>query len=131
MPSLDTLHRHIRLIAAFAILASLATWAVDIAGLVYNCPFCRAQRTVIGLLGLLMLLPDLRHWLLRWLSAVLASLGLVVAGTQHFAGWRRINAGEFAFAEPWIIDPFLLSGAAIFAITGLVLLIYSWRPVRK
>ncbi|HRP71801.1 MAG TPA: hypothetical protein PK743_04075 [Luteimonas sp.] len=131
MPSLDTLHRHIRLIAAFAILASLATWTVDIAGLVYNCPFCRAQRTVIGLLGLLMLLPDLRHWLLRWLAAVLASLGLVVAGTQHFAGWRRINAGEFKFAEPWIIDPFLLSGAAIFAITGLVLLIYSWRPVRK
>ena len=131
MPSLETLHRHVRLIAALAILICLATWAADLAGLVYVCPYCRAQRTVIGLLGLLMLLPDLRHWLPRWLAAAFAGFGLVVAGTQHFAGWRRINGGEFQLAEPWIIDPFLLSGAAVFIITGLVLLIFSWQPVRK
>lgn len=128
MLSLDTLHRRVRLIAAAAILLSAVTWAVDLAGLVYVCPFCRAQRTVIGLLGLLMLLPDLRHWLVRWLAAVLAVFGLVVAVTQHFSHWRRINAGEFAFREPIVVDPFLLSGAAIFIITGLVLLVFSWKP---
>ena len=128
MPSLDTLHRHFRLIAALAIALSVFTWAVDLAGLVYNCPFCRAQRTVIGLLGLLMLVPDPRHWLVRWLAATLAGFGMVVAVTQHFSHWRRINAGEFKFAEAWWVDPFLLSGAAIFIITGLLLLLWSWRP---
>ncbi len=128
MPSLDTLHKHIRLIALAAIAISLATWAVDLADLVYACPFCRAQRSAIGLLGLLMLLPDLRHWLVRWLAASIAVFGLGVAVSQHFGGWRRMHAGEFAFAEPIIIDPFLLSGAAIFVITGLVLLVFSWRP---
>lgn len=130
MPSLDTLHRHFRLIAIVAILISVATWAVDLAGLVYECPFCRAQRTAIGLLGLLMLLPDPRHWLARWLAAVFAAFGLVVAVDQHFAGWRRIHAGEFRFAEPFVIDPLLLSGAAIFIITGLALLIFSRPPPR-
>mgnify|MGYP001170118213 CR=1 FL=1 len=128
MPSLDTLHRHVRLIAAIAILISVVTWVVDLAGWVYICPFCRAQRTAIGLLGLLMLLPDLRHWLVRWLAAVFGVFGLVVAVTQHFAGWRRINAGEFTFGTPIFTDPFLLSGAAIFILTGLVLLLFSWRP---
>lgn len=130
MPTLDTLHRHIRWVALFAILVSVATWAVDLTGVVYVCPFCRAQRSVIGLLGLLMLLPDLRHWLVRWLAAVLAAFGVVVASTQHFAGWRRISAGEFAFREPVVIDPFLLSGAALCIIIGLVLLVFSWRPRR-
>ncbi|MCW5581519.1 MAG: hypothetical protein KIS72_09275 [Luteimonas sp.] len=127
MPSLDTLHRHFRLVAGVALLISLATWAADLAGLVYVCPFCRLQRTVIGLLGLLMLLPDPRHWLSRWFAATFAALGLVVAATQHFGGWRKINRGEFSFADPIFVDPFLLSGAALFIITGLVLLIFS-RP---
>ena len=130
MPSLDTLHRHFRLIAALAILVSVVTWALDLAGWVYVCPFCRAQRTVIGLLGLLMLLPDPRHWVVRWLAAVFAVFGLVVAVTQHFAGWRRIQAGEFELASPFIIDPFLLSGVAILIITGLVLLVFS-HPGRR
>lgn len=128
MPSLDTLHRHFRLIATLAIALSVFTWAVDLAGLVYNCPFCRAQRTVIGLLGLLMLVPDPRHWLVRWPATTLAGFGMVVGAQQHFSHWRRINAGEFSLAEAWWVDPFLLSGAAIFIITGLVLLLWSWRP---
>ena len=129
MPSLDTLHRHFRLIAAAAIAISALTWAVDLAGLVYNCPFCRAQRTVIGLLGLLMLVPDPRHWLVRWLAATFAGFGLVVGATQNFSHWRRINAGQFQLAEAWYVDPFLLSGAAVFIITGLLLLLWSWRPL--
>lgn len=130
MPSLETLHRHLRLIAALAIALSVFTWAVDLAGLVYNCPFCRAQRTVIGVLGLLMLVPDPRHWLVRWLAATFAAFGLIVGVTQNFSHWRRINAGEFRLAEAWWVDPFLLSGAAIFIISGLILLLWSWRPAQ-
>ena len=125
MPTLGTLHRHLRWIALAAIAISLLTWAVDLAGLVYKCPFCRAQRTVIGLLGLLLLLPDLRHWLVRWAASSFAFFGAVIASQQHFAGWRKIHAGEFAFAEKWWIDPFLLSGAALLLIVGLLLLLWS------
>lgn len=119
------LHRHFRTIAVLAIFISLFTWAVDWAGLVYACPYCRTQRTVIGLIGLLMLLPDPRHWGVRYLSAVLGVFGLVVACMQHFNGWKKINRGEFRFSEMWYADPFVLSGAAIFIITGLVLLVFS------
>lgn len=130
MPSLETLHRHAKAIALLAIAISALTWAVDLAGLVYKCPYCRVQRSMIGLLGLLLLLPDPRHWAIRYLAAVFAVFGLVVACMQHFNHWKRINAGEFTFSSMWYADPFVLSGAAIFIITGLVLLIFSWRPPR-
>lgn len=125
MPTLSTLHRHVRGLAVLAILIAVATWALDLSGAVYTCPFCRVQRSAIGLLGLLMLLPDLRHWLVRWLAAVIGVFGVVVACMQHFNHWRRISAGEFQLADAWYVDPFLLSGAAIFILTGLVLLIFS------
>lgn len=131
MLSLDTLHRHFRLIAAMAILISLATWAMDLTGLVYKCPYCRVQRSVIGLLGVLMLLPDPRQWGVRWLATVLAIFGTIVASLQHFNHWKRIHAGTFKLSSVWYADPFLLSGAALFIITGLILLIYSWRPAIK
>ena len=127
MPTLQTLHRHLRWIALAAIVISVISWAVDLAGLVYTCPYCRSQRTVIGLLGLLLLLPGaaLGHWLVRWLGTVLAVFGAQVASRQHFGGWSKISAGEFAFAQKWWVDPFLLSGVALFLITGLVLLLWS------
>lgn len=121
---------HFHALGALAIVISLATWAVDLAQLVYACPYCRAQRTVIGLLGGLLLLPDPRHWLSRYLAAVFAVFavfGLVVAGMQHFNGWKKIHRGEFQLSEHWYVDSFLLSGAAIFIIVGLVLLIFTPR----
>lgn len=114
-------------VGLIAILISAGTWTVDVIELVYNCPYCRVQRTVIGLLGLLLLMPDLRFWLVRYLSAVFAVFGLVVGGTQHFGGWARMNRGEFEWGDVWFINPWLLSGFAIFIITGLVLLIWSER----
>ncbi|MCK0097955.1 hypothetical protein MWU38_01045 [Qipengyuania sp. S6317L1] len=114
-------------VGLLAILICAATWTVDLLDLVYNCPYCRAQRTVIGLLGLLLLMPNLRFWLVRYLSAVFAVFGLGVATTQHFGGYARMNKGEFEWGEMWFINPWLLSGAAIFIITGLVLLIWTDR----
>ena len=132
MPTLETLQRHRHAIALAAILICLATWAVDLAGLVYTCPYCRSQRSVIGLLGVLLLLPlaSLGHWSVRWLATVLAVFGAQVASRQHFGGWSKISAGQFNLAERWWIDPFLLSGIALFLITGLVLLLWS-LPARR
>ena len=50
------------LIALAAIVISIVTWTLDLTGLVYTCPYCRVQRSVIGLLGLVMLWPDPRAW---------------------------------------------------------------------
>ena len=57
----DTLLRHRMIVGLLALLICAATWALDLTQLVYECPFCRAQRTVIGLLGLILLLPWHRH----------------------------------------------------------------------
>ena len=123
----DLLLRHRRAVALAAIAIALLTWAVDLSGLVYACPYCRSQRTVIGLLGLLLLLPNPAHWLIRYLSAVFAVFGLSVGATQHFGGWKRIMAGEFTWGDQWYVNPWMLSGCAIFIITGLLLLIWRWR----
>ncbi len=128
MPDLETLVRNIRLLGMLAILLSIGTWVLDLADLVYTCPYCRVQRSVIGLLGLMMLLPNPGHWLSRYLGSVLGVFALVVGGMQHFKGWRRVSEGEFSLNEYWFIDPFLLSGVAIFVITGQVLLLYAARP---
>lgn len=114
-------------VGLLAILICAGTWTVDLMELVYNCPYCRAQRTVIGLLGLLLLMPNLRFWLVRYLSAVFAIFGLGVAVRQHFGGWAAMNRGEFEWGDIWFINPWLLSGCAIFIITALLLLIWSER----
>lgn len=123
----DILLRHRRWVGLAAILLAAATWTIDLTGLVYACPYCRVQRTVIGLLGLLLLLPNPGHWLIRYLSAVFAVFGLSVGATQHFRGWSRIMAGEFTWGEQWYVNAWVLSGAALFIITGLTLLIWRWR----
>ena len=45
------------MIGLVAIAVCTAAWHVDLAGITYVCPFCRAQQTVIGMLGILCLLP--------------------------------------------------------------------------
>lgn len=123
----DLLLRYRVLIGLLAIALSAATWAVDLAELVYQCPYCRVQRSVIGLLGVILLLPWYKHWLMRFVAAVLAVFGLQVAGAQHFMGWAKISAGKFEWGERWFINPWLLSGAALFIITALLLLIWRER----
>lgn len=124
----DSLLRYRIVLGVLALIVCATTWALDLTQLVYECPFCRAQRTVIGLLGLILLLPWFNHWLSRYLAAVFGFFGLVVGSTQHFRGWARISAGEFEWGEQWYINPWLLSGCAIFIIMALLLLI--WRDSR-
>ena len=115
------------LVGGAAVLLSILTWTVDLTGLVYECPFCRTQRTVIGLLGLLYMAGNPTNWIVRWFASVFAALGLVVGGTQHFRGWARIMSGEFEWGEQWYVNSWMLSGFALFIITGLLLLIWSWQ----
>ena len=55
---LPTYTNNIRTIGFIAIVICLGAWALEWAGAVYICPYCRVQRTVIGILGLLLILPS-------------------------------------------------------------------------
>lgn len=125
MPAFPFAPHWIRIIGVATILVSLATWLMDVAGWVYPCPFCRVQRTAIGLLGLAMLLPITHHWVTKWFCAVVATLGLVVAAMQNFNHIRNIFAGTFELGAGWYMHPFLLSGAALFILTGQIMLIVT------
>lgn len=127
MPSFELLLKYRIHIAILAILISVFAWMTELADWVYICPYCRVQRTIIGALGLL-LLANPQHWLNRWVSSTLAVLGLVVAAMQHFNGWKKIMSGDFSWGEYWYANAWVLSGCALFIITGLILYLWAWRP---
>jgi disulfide bond formation protein DsbB len=106
-----------------AIVIGVGAWAMEFAGTVYICPYCRVQRTVILLLGIVMILPFAHHWIMRYLASVVGFLGAVVAVNQNFMGWVKISKGTFTFADVLYIDPFLLSSGSLFIIIGQLWLI--------
>ena len=103
---------------------------MELAGAVYICPYCRVQRTVIILLGLIMMLPFSAHWISKYIGSVLGFMGAVVAVNQNFIGWVRISKSQFAFNEQLYMDPFLLSGGALFIIIGQLWLLLTTEPRR-
>jgi len=106
-----------------AILIGAGAWGMEFAGTVYICPYCRVQRTVILLLGIMMILPFSHHWVMKYFASVIGFLGAVVAVNQNYMGWVKISKGEFAFNEQLYIDPFLLSSGSLFIIIGQLWLI--------
>ncbi len=129
-PLIDA-HKRLVLFGLLFIAISAATWTVDLMGLVYPCPFCRAQRTAIGVLGLIILLLRVLHpFIARYLALAVGGFGFVVGATQHFAGWRRIHSGEFQLHEQWYIDPWLLSGCALLILSFQLGIIFEYDPRR-
>ena len=123
MMSTDFYVNRIHLFGAIFIVVSLLAWTVDWAGIVYVCPYCRVQRTVIGILGFMMLFKHSHNLFTAYIAIVIGFLGAHVAAAQNFMGWKKISAGTFEFKDDLLIDPFLLSGAALFAIVLQVLLL--------
>ena len=115
---LEFLQKHQRALGIVAIVIGLGAWAMEFSGAVYICPYCRIQRTVIALLGVIMLFPGWRGWLVKYLASVFGFFGAVIAVNQNFLGWAKISRGEFAFSEQLYIDPFLLSAGSLFIIIG-------------
>ena len=120
--------RHLRAFGFIAIIIGAGAWGMEFAGTVYICPYCRVQRTVILLLGIIMVLPFCKHWISRYLASVMGFMGAVVAVNQNFMGWVKISKGEFAFNEQLYIDPFLLSTGSLFIIIGQLWLILTESP---
>jgi len=126
-------YRQQRVLGVISIVIGLGAWGMEFAGAVYVCPYCRVQRTVILLLGCVMLLPSPRHWIAKYVASVVGFLGAVVAVNQNFMGWAKISKGEFAFNENLFIDPFVLSTGSLFIILGQLWLILgsSATPIQR
>jgi hypothetical protein len=121
----DWLCRNLRLLGAAAILVSLATWAIDLAGLVHTCPYCQVQRTAIGLVGVAMVFPDPRVWWLRFGALAVAFMGAHVAAAQLFLVYRNLTSGQ-----PSNPVNLVLAAGALFILVGQALLLFSKKPER-
>ena len=111
-----------------AIAIGAGAWGMEFVGTVYICPYCRVQRTVILLLGVIMIMPFSSHWISKYIASVIGFMGAVVAVNQNFMGWVKISKGEFAFNEQLYIDPFLLSAGSLFIILGQLWLLLAQPP---
>lgn len=89
--------------AVLAIIMCVATWGMDLANMVYHCPYCRVQRTIIGLLGIALLLPKHKNNLLIFISFILAYFSADISGDQMFLS---VKEGTFP-----TINFFFASGA--------------------
>jgi len=123
---LDLLRCNLRPLGVLAILLCVGTWAFDLSGLVHECVYCRTQRTAIGLVGVVMLLPDPRRWWLRYPAAVFCFFGAQIAVSQLFLIVRSINAGE-PFGG---LNLFMASGS-LFTLCGLALLLFTPSGARE
>lgn len=71
------------IVGILGILISVSTWIMDFTGLVEPCIYCRNERTLIGLLGILMVLPK-HKYITSYLTLVLGFYGAYVASDQLF-----------------------------------------------
>lgn len=117
-----------------SITISAATWLLDLTQATYACPFCRVQRSSIGLLGILIILiPYGNRFLLRYLAVAIATLGLGVAMMQNFnGGWLAMFKGTFKLHDPIWFDSTILSTCAIVIMSfqlGVIFETSSPRPL--
>ncbi|EGR0589990.1 disulfide bond formation protein B [Vibrio diabolicus] len=117
----------IRLLGFGAIAVFLVTWGMDFFSVVDPCPYCRTQRSVIGLLGLLMIFRS-PHWTMLHLGNIFAFYGAHVAALQHFMNWDAFDDGNFEMLyQPIYKNDFYLSAAALIIIlTQFVLINRHW-----
>ena len=125
---LEFWYRNRRILGVLAIIVGAGAWFLELNGTAYVCPYCRVQRSVIAILGSFMLFPTPSHWIIKYLGLGFGFLGAVVAVNQNFMGWMKISKGEFMLGQQWYLNPFLLSGAALFIIIAQVWLITARRP---
>jgi hypothetical protein len=80
--------------AALAVLVYIVTWWIDLSELVHECVYCRTQRTAIGLVGVIMMLPDPRRCWLRYPALCIGFLGAHVAAAQLLLVISNLNADD-------------------------------------
>lgn len=86
------------LFAVITILISLITWSMDLLTLVHACISCRIERTIMGLLGIIMLLPWVPR-LIKFGTYGLGFFGSYAASNQILYNLTRYQlTGELIMA---------------------------------
>lgn len=114
------LMHYIRPLGFLAIFIATFTWGLEFANLVPACPYCQMQRTMIGVLGILMILPDYRY-ISAFLAIVFGLFGTHVASAQIFMIARESNFFNMTI---------LLAILALFIMVGQVLMLVT-RTYRR
>ncbi|THF34518.1 hypothetical protein E5170_09720 [Pseudomonas atacamensis] len=117
-------------IGIISVIISIGAWMMDFTGVVYPCPFCRVERTGIGLLGLtIIFFPYLNLFIARYLSLAVGGFAFVVAGMQHFTyGWQMMFQGKFELHTPFVEDPWVLSACAMIILAGQIGILMEADP---
>lgn len=103
-------------IGIISILICLGTWAIDWLKYVPECIYCRFERTIIGLLGLIILF-QFNKYLKSYISLVLGFFGAHLCTDQVFLNIQndKIN-----------LTMVILASFALLIIIGQVWLIHYW-----
>lgn len=101
-------------LAWFSIFLCVATWGLDLAGLVHACPYCQVQRTMIGLVGIILLLPW-KNLITDYLILVLGGFGAYVAALQMFNNFYK---------SAWHEEYIYLSTCAFLLLVGQLLIAF-------
>src|SRR5579872_2536594 len=88
--------KYIKMCGYLAIVISLATWALDLTELVNKCAFCRTQRTIIGILGVFMILPFNTSEIIKYVSIVFGVFGTHVSCQQIWGYFHNYLRGDTA-----------------------------------
>lgn len=86
--NINNVNSLVKPLAWFSIAVSLITWGLDLAGLVYACPYCQIQRTMIGFVGLILLYPK-KNLVTDYLSLIFCVFGGYVAALQMFNNFYK------------------------------------------
>ncbi len=114
------LNENAAFIGIFAIATCVVTWGMDLSEMVIQCPYCRVQRTMIGFLGVLAILPKHRNGILRYLAYLLAFSGADISVDQIFLS---IKSGNFP-----TINATLAMSALVFI--GMLAIINHYRFIQ-
>lgn len=112
-----------RLVGMAILAIAIAAWAIDLSGLIYNCPYCRVQRTALALASIVLIFRLDRYLLGRFVATIFVIFGLIVAIMQHFNSIKKMNSGEYDWSALWIGSPWILSGLAVIAFVWQLFLI--------
>ena len=103
------------IVGVLSILVCLATWSMDLTGLVEQCIYCRTERSIIGLIGFIMLFPMLPY-VNRYISTVLGFFGAYVASAHVFLS---VIQDEIDYSVPLAICALFIIVAQVFFVSYL------------
>jgi len=110
----DLLIQYRLVLALLAVAACIVTWYIDLAGYVLACPYCQVQRTMIGLLGIILLISRQKSLLLKLVSYGFAIFGLDIAGDQMFLSIKNATFPTINFGLS--LGAFILIGILTYTI---------------